>query len=402
MKIALLREEKIPVDRRVPLSPNQCVELIEAYPGLQIVVQPSPIRAFTNDEYQKAGIPLQEDLSDCDILMGVKEVPKGNLIPNKKYIFFSHTHKKQPYNKGLLQQVIEKNISLIDYELITDANHKRLIGFGRYAGIVGAYNGFIAWGKKTGSYTLKPAHLCADKAEMESQLRQIILPKNFKVCYTGGGRVGGGAQEILHKIGVRQVFPNEYLTKDFDEPVFTQLNVEDYNERTDGALFKRPEFFRNPVGYRSTFMRFAAVTDLYMACHFWDNKSPYIFTREDAKNPSFKIQVVADISCDIDCAVASTLKASTIEEPLYGYDPINESVTDFMAEGAIGVMAVDNLPCELPRDASYDFGVDLQNSVLAYLLGDDPDRVIERATIAANGSLQPDFAYLQDFVDGKD
>lgn len=399
MKIALIREEKVPVDKRVPLAPAQCVKLMHDYPGVEVVVQPSYVRAFKDEEYESVGIKLQEDLSDCDVLMGVKEVPKDKLIEGKTYIFFSHTHKMQAYNRALLQTAIQKNIKLVDYELITDAGNKRLIGFGRYAGIVGTYNGFLAWGEKTGDYKLKPAYLCHDRVEMEQELKKVKLPANFKVVYTGGGRVGGGAQEILHKMGLRQIFPTEYLTETTDQ-VFTQLNVEDYLERVDGKQFKRTEFFNNPVGYQSTFMRYAKVSHMYIACHFWDNRSPFIFTREDAKSPDFKIKVVADISCDIDCAVASTLKASTIEDPLYGYLPNEEAITDFYDPNSIGVMAVDNLPCELPRDASFDFGVDLQKSVLNFLLGNDPDKVIERATICQEGKLMPKFDYLEEFVTG--
>ncbi len=399
MKIALIREEKVPADRRVPLAPEQCLEIMNEYPGTEIVVQPSQIRSFKDEEYSKLGIKLQEDLSDCDVLMGVKEVPKDKLIEGKTYVFFSHTHKRQPYNRGLLQTAIKKNITLVDYELVTDASHKRLIGFGRYAGIVGTYNAFLAWGKKTGAFELKPAYLCHDQAEMEGYLKNVKLPEHFKVVYTGGGRVGGGAQEILHKLGVRQLFPGEYITTDTKDAVFTQLNVEDYNERVDGKTFIRGEFFNNPVGYQSTFMKYAAVSDMYIACHFWDNRSPFIFSREDAKSADFKIKVVADISCDIDCAVASTLKASTIEDPLYGYLPKEETLTDFNDPNAIGVMAVDNLPCELPRDSSKDFGKDLKKAVICYLLGEDPDNVISRATICSGGKLTKDFSYLQDWTD---
>ncbi len=399
MKIALLREEKVPVDKRVPLSPQHCIDIMKNYPGTEVVAQPSSVRAFKDEEYTALGIKLQEDLSDCDVLMGVKEVPNQILIPGKTYVFFSHTHKMQPYNRALLREAVKRGIKLVDYELVTDASHKRLIGFGRYAGIVGTYNAFLAWGKKTGTYSLKPAHECADQKEMESYLKEVILPKNFRLVYTGGGRVGGGAQEILHKLGIRQVYCAEYLsTKEFGEPVFTQLNVEDYNERIDGGLFKRTEFFNNPVGYQSSFMKYAAITDMYIPCHFWDNRSPFIFTREDARKPEFKIKVVADISCDIDCAVASTLRSSTIQDPLYGYLPEEETLTDFMDPRAIGVMAVDNLPCELPKDASVDFGQELQKSVIPFLLGPDPDAIIERATITEGGLLKPAFAYLQDFI----
>ena len=314
-------------------------------------------------------------------------------------MFFSHTFKKQEYNKALLKAILDKKIRLIDYEVLTNKDGRRLVGFGRYAGIVGAYNSFLAWGKKTGAYELKPAHLCKDRIELDRELEKVVLEKNFRMVITGAGRVATGAMEILDLIGLKKLDPEEYLKNNSTSPCYAQLGVEDYNKKIDDSAFKSEEFYKYPVGFESNFMRFAKVSEMYVACHYWDNRSPFIFSREDAKSPDFNIKLVGDISCDIDCAVASTLRPSTISEPLYGYDPETEKEVDFMAEGAIGVMAVDNLPCELPKDASEDFGMELVNNVFPYLFESDEDGVIERATqTTLNGNLSPAFSYLEEWV----
>ncbi|TXC78538.1 NAD(P)-dependent oxidoreductase [Luteibaculum oceani] len=399
MKLGVIREGKTPPDRRVPLSPRQCWQIQEIWPKVEIVVQSSPIRAFSDDEYTSAGVRVVDDCSDCDVLLGVKEVPVNQLIPNKTYFFFSHTFKKQEYNKGLLKALLDKKIRLIDYEVVTAEGGRRLLGFGRYAGIVGAYNAFYAWGVRTGNYELKRAHECADRKELERELKNVKLDAKFKMVLTGAGRVAKGAIEILEEIGIRQVEPDAIINETFDHPVFAQLLVTDYNRREDGNDFTAEDFYRYPVGYQSNFMRFAKVSDMYIACHYWDNRSPFIFSREDAKSADFNVKVVADISCDIDCAVASTLRPSTISDPLYGYDPRTESEVDFNDQNAIGVMAVDNLPCELPRDASEDFGAELMNNVLPHLFEGDNEGIIERATqTTLDGNLTPQFAYLEDWV----
>lgn len=399
MKIGILREGKKPADRRVALSPRQCWQVQEIWPKIEVVVQSSEIRAYTDEEYIKAGVDVVSDVSDCDLLIGVKEVPIRELIPNKSYMFFSHTFKKQEYNKALLKAILDKKIRLIDYEVLTNKDGRRLVGFGRYAGIVGAYNSFLAWGKKTGAYELKPAHLCKDRIELDRELEKVVLEKNFRMVITGAGRVATGAMEILDLIGLKKLDPEEYLKNNSTSPCYAQLGVEDYNKKIDDSAFKSEEFYKYPVGFESNFMRFAKVSEMYVACHYWDNRSPFIFSREDAKSPDFNIKLVGDISCDIDCAVASTLRPSTISEPLYGYDPETEKEVDFMAEGAIGVMAVDNLPCELPKDASEDFGMELVNNVFPYLFESDEDGVIERATqTTLNGNLSPAFSYLEEWV----
>ncbi len=401
MKLGIIREGKTPPDKRVPLSPDQCAELKETYSQLELYVQPSPIRKFTDQDYITAGIELKEDLSECDVLMGVKEVPLDMLIPNKTYFFFSHTFKLQPYNAKLLRAILDKKIRLIDYEVLKNERGHRLIGFGRYAGIVGCYNGFRTFGLKHKLYDLKPAHQCEDRAEMESYLKDIKLPSNFKCVLTGDGRVGTGAMEIITKIGLRSVSREEFVTQEFNEPVYTQLTVEEYNARISDGGFDKKEFYTQAELYKSTFNEVAHAADMYIACHYWGEGAPFIFTREDVKKPDWNISVVADISCDIDGPVASTIKPSTIADPIYGYDPHTESEVDFMAHNAIAVMAVDNLPCELPKDASRDFGRVMIDTIIPCLLGEDPSNVIGRASETnLKGELTEHFSYLQSYADG--
>jgi len=399
-KIGIIREGKNPPDKRVPLTPAQCKEVIKRFPETEIFVQPSAIRAIPDSAYAAEGIPLRDDLSHCDILMGVKEVPVEMLIPEKTYFFFSHTYKKQPYNRGLLQAILGKKISLIDYELLTAKSGKRLIGFGRYAGIVGCYNGLLGLGKKFGLYTLKAAHECEDRKEVENELKKVKFPNGFKLVITGNGRVAGGALEILSSIQLPAVTPEEFVGKKITKPVFTQLGVAHYNKKKDGSSFDNKEFYDHPERFDSDFMRFAEMADMYVSCHYWDERAPYIFTREDAAKGKFSIKMVADISCDIDGPVASTLRPSTIEDPLYGYNPLSEKETDFMDGDSIGVMAVDNLPCELPKDASEDFGQELIDNIFPELLGKPHSDVIEGAKeTTLDGELTEKYSYLREYVE---
>ena len=401
MKIGIIREGKVPIDKRVPLTPSQCEHLLQAYPGLEIKVQSSEIRAFTDQEYLGKGIQVVSDVSDCEVLLGVKEVPIEQLIPDKTYLFFSHTYKQQEYNRDLLRAILKNRIRLIDYEVLKGTNGVRLLGFGRYAGIVGAYNAFRAWGQLTGSYALKPAHECHDRKEMEGELIKVSLPESTRILVTGDGRVAGGVKEILSALRLRHVLPKEYINLEFDQPVYTRLDVTHYFKRTDGRDFERFDFYDDPSGYESDFMKYARQTDIYIPAHFWSDRSPFIFSRDDAKSAEFRIKLVSDISCDIDGPVASTIRPSTIEEPFYSYHPQTEQEVDFGTEGSIGVSAVDNLPCELPRDASEDFGNELIKNVIPHFFNGDPDRILEKASeTTLDGSLSDHFSYLEDYVNG--
>lgn len=401
MKIGIIKERKTPPDRRVVFSPEELVKLKHQFPQTEIIVEPSDIRVFSDKAYTDKGFTLSKDLSDCEVLIGVKEVPIEALIPNKKYFFFSHTIKKQPYNRGLLQAVLEKNITLFDHETITNANGHRLIGFGRYAGIVGAYNGFRAYGLREKKYDLpKVEHLHDYKAVIE-ELKKVKLPNDFKILLTGQGKVADGAAEILNHLEIKKVNVNDYINQQFDEPVYCDIHVLDYNKRKDGKELGEQDFFDNPKEYVSDFMRFAKVSDYYIAGHFYGQGAPYLFTREDAKKEEFKINLIADVSCDIDGPVASTIRPSTIADPFYGYNPKTEKETDFDNPKAITVMAVDNLPCELPKDASEGFGEMFLENVIPAFYNNDKEGVLERAKMTENGKLTPNFSYLQDWIDGK-
>ncbi|TAI49557.1 NAD(P)-dependent oxidoreductase [Flagellimonas allohymeniacidonis] len=401
MKFGIIRERKNPPDRRVVLSPAICQNVLKSFSGAEISVEASPIRVFTDVEYEETGIPVSESMEDCNVLLGVKEVPIDALIPNKKYFFFSHTIKKQPYNRDLLRAILEKNIELYDHEVITNSNGVRLVAFGRYAGIVGAYNGMRTYGHKSGLFQLPKAEELTDQQALIAELRKVQLP-NIKILLTGRGRVGNGAREMLDAMDIKKVTVADYLSSNFDEPVYCQIDASEYNKRKDGVRGNKADFFANPEEYKSNFYRFAQVTDFYIAGHFYGDGAPYLYTREDAKKEDFKIKVVADISCDIDGPVASTIRPSTIEDPIYGYDPLAEVETDFLNPDAIAVMAVDNLPAELPRDASNGFGEAFSKYVIPAFFNGDSDGILERARMTQNGKLTKRFAYLQDYVDGRE
>ena len=401
MKFGIIRERKNPPDKRVVLSPKACQKVLKAHTKAQIIVEPSPIRAYADDDYKQLGITVASEMDSCDVLLGVKEVPIDSLIPNKKYFFFSHTIKKQPYNRDLLRAILEKNIEMYDHEVITNKQEQRVVAFGRYAGIVGAYNGFRAYGLKYNTFQLPKANDLPDQQALINELKKLELP-NIKVLLTGRGRVGNGSREMLDGMGMRRVNVTEYLEETFNEPVYCQIDAGEYNKRIDGVRGNKADFFAHPEEYKSNFFRFAKVTDFYIAGHFYGQGAPYLFAREDAKDKDFKIRVVADISCDIDGPVASTIKPSTIADPIYGYDPVTESETDFTNADAIAVMAVDNLPCELPRDASEGFGEAFIKNVIPAFFNNDKDGVLERARMTQNGKLTERYAYLQDYVDGKE
>ena len=400
MKIGVVREGKTPPDQRVPLTPAQCAELKRSYPEVELVVESSEVRRIGDDEYRAEGIDVVQDLSGCDVLLGVKEVPLDMLIPDTTYLFFSHTYKLQPYNAKLLRTIVDKRIRLIDYELIKRPNGQRVIGFGRWAGIVGAYNGLRAWGMRHVSFDLPRAIDCADMKEMVGHAKAVDLPSHMKIVLTGGGRVGMGAHELLSSLGLREVHAEAFLKEDFNEAVFTRLDVEQYNARTDGKPFDMEGFMTDATGYKSTFMPYAEVADMFIAGHYWAEGSPFLFTREDMKSASWNVKVVADVSCDIDGPVACTLRPSTIAEPLYGYNPSTESECAMDDPSGITVMAVDNLPCELPRDASHGFGKEMMAHVIPLLVGGDRDDMLTNATqTTLEGALAPKFAYLQNYID---
>lgn len=400
MKFGIVKERKSPPDRRVVFTPEELVRLQAQFPMAEVKVESSDIRVFSDEEYTNLGISVTSDLTDCEVLFGVKEIPVDALISNKKYFFFSHTIKKQPYNRKLLQAILDKNIELYDHETIVDATNKRLIGFGRYAGIVGAYNGFRGFGMKYDLFNLPKAETLKNQADLLARLKRQTLP-NIKIVVTGYGKVGMGIKEMIDGMKIKEVNVEDFLTKNFSSPVYTQIDVLDYNKRLDDKILDKKDFYQNPEAYISDFERFSKVADMFIAGHFHGNGAPDILTNTMLNAPDCKIKVVADVSCDVDGPIACTLKASTIADPFFGYLPFEHKEVSYTHPGSILVMSVDNLPCELPKDASEGFGEMFMEHVIPAFFNDDKDGILHRAKITENGKLTPRFAYLQDYVDGK-
>lgn len=400
IKVGILRETKNPPDRRVPLTPPQIILLQELYPDTEFFVQPGNNRCYSNEEYEYLDIPVREDISDCDILLGVKEVDPMALIPGKIYLFFAHVGKKQPHNRRMFSEMSKKKITLIDYEYLTTEKGERVVAFGRWAGIVGAYNALRARGIRTNRFNLKPAYLCRDVDEMWAGLRLIDLKPGLKILVTGGGRVANGALETLSNTNIVQVGAEDFLNREFSVPVVCQIGPEHYTAHAGRKNFSFSHFVSSPEEYGSSFHPFTRVTDILIAGHYWDPRSPRFFSKEDMKRSDFRISVIADISCDVNGAIPSTLRATTIPDPFYGYNPELEAEEQaFVRPENITVMSIDNLPGELPRDSSLDFGKQLIQNVLHDILSENSSSLIGRATILKNGSLTPSFSYLDDYLD---
>ncbi|HEY1046018.1 MAG TPA: NAD(P)-dependent oxidoreductase [Bacteroidia bacterium] len=394
--LGIIREEKQPADKRVAFTPGQCAELKAQYPKMKIYIQPSKDRCFGDELYEKVGVEIKEDLSHCDFLFGIKEVPYDKLIPGKKYLFFSHTIKKQAHNKQLMHAMIEKNIHLVDYETLRWKSGDRILGFGRFAGVVGAYNGLLTWGRKFGSFDLKPAYQCLDYAELKNELKKVKLP-NIKIILTGNGRVSLGALELLKEAGIRQITAADLLTKVYSEPVFADLLTENLYERIDGKPYDRSDFHHDPTRYRCVFRYYLPHCDLLVNGIYWDEKMDRLFSENDTRQPTFKTRVIADISCDIKGSVPITLKDTKITDPVFGYDPVTMKECEPYQEQSIDIMAVSNLPTELPRDASEGFGAMLLEYVVPELLKLE-SQIIDHATICKEGKLTPEFEYLADYA----
>ena len=399
VKLGIIREGKTPPDRRVAFTPEQCVQLLQLYPDLDLVVQPSPVRSYADAEYLALGIVLQEDLSDRDLIMGIKEVPVDMLVEGKRHLFFSHTIKKQAANKKLIKALLAKNIEMVDYECLTNTNRQRIIGFGRYAGVVGAYNGLRGYGLRTGLFELKPAHLCHDQLELNSELDRIKpLLRPIKVVTTGGGRVARGVVEVLQHLGFEHVSHQDFLINEYGHSVYTQLHSHHYFLAKDGSAWDAKHFYAHPHLYTPRFVPYLQAADMLVSAHYWDPRSEVYFSSTDLQHPDSRLKVIADVTCDLDGSIPSTIRSSTIAEPFYGYNPFTGKEDDAFAEDAVTVMAVDNLPCELPRDASKDFGAALIQDVFEALMGNDLTGIIERATICKGGKLTAGFSYLHDYA----
>lgn len=406
MKFGIIREGKVPPDARVALSPEQCAILKRKY-NLDIVVESSPSRCFKDSEYLAEGINVSSDISDCEVLIGIKEVPIKLLVPNKTYIFFSHTIKKQPYNRVLLQAILEKNIRFIDYEVIKNQEGERLIAFGYYAGVVGAHNGMMTLGRRTGLFELPQMHQFRQLAEAKAYYKTITIPP-VRILITGTGRVASGAIDTLRFMGIPEVSHEEYLeNRTYSHPVFTVLSCMEYVKRKDGEAFTKDNFYANPTEYTSNIQPYLGLTDVFINCIFWHKQAPVFFTEADMRQPWFRPEVIADITCDIapDSSVPSTIRASSIESPIYRIDKrtnkevgLDEPISTFNLD----VMAIDNLPSELPIDASCYFGSRFMEVLIPEFLGIEDNGVLARATMTENKQLASSFAYLQAYAEGKE
>lgn len=399
IRIGIIRETKIPTDNRTPFSPKQCSEIQHQFPEAQFYVQPSTVRCFSDIEYQQQGITVQDDLSACDLIFGVKEPAIDTLIPGKTYLFFSHTKKKQAHNRKLMHALIANKIRLIDYECLTHDDGHRIVGFGYWAGVVGAHNGLLAYGRKTGTFSLKPVYECKNFLELKESYESFVVP-NIKIALTGSGRVSTGVLDILNYLDITEVSPDDYLQRSFNYPVFTQLKGKDLYARKRDGSYNREDFHTHPEDYECLFKPYAAQTDILMNGVYWDHKIPRLFELEDLQQASFKLSVISDITCDEHGSVPCNFGASTIAEPVYGVDKqaLTRCAPYLPVEQSIDVMAVDNLPNELPRDASKYFGGFLMSYVLPDLIHQLQTGVITRATICDDGKLTAAFDYLSDYA----
>lgn len=401
MKFAIIKERITPPDPRVVFSPLQLKAVQLKFPEAHFKIEASEVRTFPDEAYTKAGFEVSNDVSDCDVFIGIKEVPIEALIPNKTYMFFSHTIKKQVHNQKLLSTILDKNITLYDHETLVNQHGVRLIGFGKYAGIVGTYNAFRTWGLKFNVWKLPKASRLDNSSALLEQLKLLELP-NIKIVVTGNGRVAKSVQMILDGMGIKKVEVKAFLNHTFKTPVYCKIHVTDYYKHKDEMFFENSDFYENPRHYDSNFMPFAKAADMLIAGHFYSEGAPKFYTKTDVKSPDFKVKVVADISCDVNGALATTIRISNINNPIYGYHKDSGNEVDFKNKKAIAVMAVSNLPCEIPKDSSLGFGEVFSQEILPAFFNKDKDGILRRAKITENGKLTPKFAYLQDFVDGNE
>ena len=414
MKIGIVKECKIPHDYRVPFTPEQLAYIQDTY-GVPCVVQPSDIRCFADDDYTRQGINLQDDLSDCHVIFGVKEIPVENLINGKTYYFFAHVTKAQPHNQNLMGALIDKNITMVDYELLTHANGMRILGFGHQAGIVGAYNGLKVYGDKTGDFQLPLAHTLSGLDELYDRVSDL-QNLDMRIMSTGaGGRVSGGIVSVLEKTNLKPLSPPEYLQdylSNTQSGVYTVLAPMDYMRRTDDAPMVEAEFFADPTPFISNFLPYAQHSNMYIAGHFWDNRAPAFFTMADIADPAtFPIDIISDISCDLDGPIPTTVRTTTLEDIAYDIHRTTGTEHPALSEtnggaNAITVTAVDNLPSAIAKDSSHAFGQSLLTDVIPTLVagsineGDDNNHstCINRATICTAGQLTENYQYLSTYA----
>ena len=402
MKIGLIKETKQPVDNRVALSPEQVAQLNHEYPDSEIVVQSSDIRAFSDEEYLKAGVKVVNDVSDCDVLFGIKEAKISSLISDKHYFFFGHIAKMQEYNRPLLQAFLQKGITFSDYEYLVDDDNNRLCAFGWWAGVVGVYYTLRGYGLKVNAFELPKPDIKFTLDQLIQNLKGVSLPK-VKILVTGNGRVSRGAQHVLQSIGAIRLQDDEFLNDNQVEGLsYCVANVDKLVCKKDGSKFERKDFSENPQTYKSNFMRWARHTDILISAHYWAPDAPVYLSKEELRSKENRIVMIGDVTCDIMGSIKSTIRPSTHAEPYYDYNPeTGEEEPLFRNSQNITVMAVDTCPNALPMDASKYFGDMLIPHVFRPLLERKESKVIDGATIVKSGAITSRFSYLSKFAQTK-
>tara|TARA_B100000029_G_C17580754_1_gene959584 strand:- start:275 stop:1468 length:1194 start_codon:yes stop_codon:yes gene_type:complete len=395
IRIGIAKEYKVPFDSRSPITPKQAKKLNELN-DFSVSVEKSNIRCFSDQEFLDEKVKVQNDLSHCNLIIGIKEIPVEKLLEKKTYLIFSHTIKKQKHNKNLLKEIIKKKIKLIDYECLNN-NNKRIIAFGKYAGIAGAYNTLMGYGLKYKLFQLKRLKEFKDTKDLYVQNQNLNLRYPIKILITGKGRVSKGCEELLRSFKIKKIKVNEFLKKKFKYPTYTIADASDYYKSKKSKPFNKKEFYDNPKKYKSTFKKFIDKTDILINGTYWNPNSPRLF-EESEINKNFGIKIIGDISCDINGSIPCTKKASTIDEPFFDYCVRTKKVKKgFIDKQNITIMSIDNLASELPRDASNYFGNKLINEVLP-LFKKDEEKILYNATIAENGRLKKKYKYLEDFI----
>ncbi len=396
--IGILKETRDNADSRVALTPCGAKNLLATNRELTIYVQPSTNRCFTDQEYMDKGCIISEDLSMCDILLGIKEVEWNCLLEDKTYLFFSHTNKKQNCNQRLLQTIIDRKITLIDYEFLFGTGKNRIAAFGYWAGLAGAYNTLRAYGLKYDLFQLNPLDELKSKGKLIGELSKVV-GKSDKILITGNGRVTSGIEEVLQTSGIYKVDLDSFLHKTFKDPVYYIAEPHHYVKKINQEDYSLKDFKRYPSKYEADFMYLANVTTILLTGHYWNPQAPKLFEMSDVLSDQFKIKLIGDIACDIEGSVPLTRKISTIKDPFYDYDPLEKRIkAPFSGDNNITMMAVNNLAGALAKEASEYFSAQLVNHVLPYFWNGDYNKVLKKATIAKNGKIKKRFSHLRTFV----
>ena len=427
--IGIRREDKNVWERRSPLTPEQVAELA-AEQRLRFVVQPSEIRAFSDSEYHDVGAEVSDDLSGCPVVLGIKEMPESAFLPKRTYVFFSHVIKGQHKNMPMLRRMMELGCSLVDYEKITDDSGRRLVFFGRFAGIAGMVDTLAGLGKRletlgmqTPFNRVRVAHEygrvdSAKKAvtEVGRDIAEQGLSDGLSplvIGVTGYGHVARGAWEILDALGAPEVEPAELPTlaaKADRHMIYRVMFREEHmvEPKEAGHGFDLSEYFERPELYRSRFEAHLPYLSALVNCIYWDDRYPRLVTRKWLKQAFAagsrpRLAAIGDISCDIEGSIEATVKATEPGNPFYVFEPETAAVRDGVAGDGILLMTVDNLPCELPYDSSREFGVALLPFVPAIARTDFSLPLeklglpgpIRRGLILHQGRLTPEFAYIE-------